>query len=393
MSGDRRPLRIMLVAGEASGDALGGGLLADLRERFPGLEAFGVGGERMMAQGLRGLGDVNDLSVIGLVEVIRRLPGLVRMYRRLVDLMRRERPDLLVTIDLPDFNFLLAQRAKALGIPRIHYVGPQLWAWRRGRLKRLARLLDHVLLLLPFEAAYYVGSGLPVSFVGHPLALRPLPDAQEIARLRADLGLAGEERLVVLLPGSRLSELKRHLAIMVAAALRLEREGGVRCALALADTLLPEDLGRVMAACPDAAARAFLPRIAVRRGETRLLLAAADAAMVASGTATLEAALIGTPMTVMYRVNWLTYQIGRRVIRVAHIALPNLVAGRTLVPERIQDQARPEVLAEDVRLLLRDPECARRQREGFREIRQALAIPSRSAGEVVADWLSGARGA
>ncbi|MBF0293775.1 MAG: lipid-A-disaccharide synthase [Magnetococcales bacterium] len=393
MSADRRGPRIMLVAGEASGDALGGGLLAELRERFPGLEAFGVGGERMVAQGLRGLGDVNDLSVIGLVEVIRRLPGLLRMYRRLVDLMQRERPDLLVTIDLPDFNFLLARRAKALSIPRIHYVGPQLWAWRRGRLKRLARLLDHVLLLLPFEAAYYAGSGLPVSFVGHPLAARPLPDASEVARMRADLGLAGEERLVVLLPGSRLAELKRHLGIMVSAALRLHQEGGVRCALALAETMLPEDLDRVMTAHPDPAARAFFRQIAVRRGATRLLLAAADAAMVASGTATLEAALIGTPMTVMYRVNWLTYQIGRRVIRVEHIALPNLVAGRGLVPERIQGEARPEVLAEDVRGLLHDPECARRQREGFREIRRALAVPSRSAGAVIADWLHGARGA
>ncbi|MBF0127183.1 MAG: lipid-A-disaccharide synthase [Magnetococcales bacterium] len=379
--------RIMMVAGEASGDALGGGLLAELKKRHPDLVAFGVGGPRMMEQGFCSHCNLNDLSVIGLVEVVRRLPGLLRIFRRLVTLMRQESPDLLITIDLPDFNFLLARRAKALGIRRVHYVGPQLWAWRRGRALKLANLLDHLLLLLPFEAGYYVGTGLPVTFVGHPLARTHLPGTQDRREMRHSLGVGHGERLVVLLPGSRFAELKRHLGVMVAACRRVAQEGGVHFVLALADTMRFADLERVMGQEPDAGTREFFARVGVRQGQTRGLLAAADVAMVASGTATLETALVGTPMTVLYRVNWLTYQIGRRVIQVEHIALPNLVAGRPLVPERIQDEARPEVLADDVSNLLNDGVSAERQRAGFREIRQALAIPSRSAAEVVVDLL------
>ncbi|MEO5345030.1 MAG: lipid-A-disaccharide synthase [Magnetococcus sp. YQC-9] len=383
-----RPPRIMLVAGEASGDNLAGALLSDLRDHFPDLESFGVGGVRMEQAGFHSVCHLNELSVIGLVEVVRRLPTLIRRFRELVALMETRRPDLLITVDLPDFNFLLARRARALGIARIHYVGPQVWAWRAGRAGKLARLLDHLLVLFPFETGVYAQSGLPVTFVGHPLARCPLPGEMERQRMRDELGLAAHEKLLLLLPGSRLGEIRRHLSVMVEASRRVvEESGAVRCVLALADTLTESDLDGVMREVGDPATCAFFERIVVRKGVTRLLLAVADASMVASGTATLEAALSGAPMTVMYRVNRLTYEIGRRVIRVAHIALPNLVAGRTLVPERIQHDATPERLCADVWALLFDGVSARQQRVEFDAIRGQLSQPLLSPVAVVLDWL------
>lgn len=379
----------MMVAGEASGDHLGAALLADLRQRFPDLESFGVGGVRMIAQGFDSCCDLNELSVIGLVEVVRRLPRLVARHRQLVAMMETRRPDLLITIDLPDFNFRLARQAKRLGITRIHYVGPQVWAWRSGRVTQLAGLLDQLLVLFPFEVESYTGSGLPVTFVGHPLATRPLPSEAERQEIRRELGLVAGERLVLLLPGSRLGEIRRHLGVMVDAARRVVDKcepDTVRVLLAVADTLDRTSLEASIAE-ESVETRAFFDRIGWRQGMTGRLLAAADAAMAASGTVTLEAALIGTPMTVMYRVNRLTYEIGRRVIRVAHIALPNLVAGRTLVPERIQQEATPERLAGDILALLEDGVSARAQRLGFAELRTRLAVPERPAGDVVAGSL------
>ncbi|MBF0261066.1 MAG: lipid-A-disaccharide synthase [Magnetococcales bacterium] len=384
---ERQP-RIMLIAGESSGDHLAGALLADLKRHFPDLESFGVGGARMEEAGFCSLCHLNELSVIGLVEVVRRLPTLIRRFRQLVAWMRERRPDLLITVDLPDFNFLLARRAQVLGIPRIHYVGPQVWAWRAGRVRKLAGLLDQLLVLFPFEVGVYADTCLPVTFVGHPLARRPLPGGEEIARIRLELGLAEHEKLLVLLPGSRLGEIRRHLGVMVEASRRvIEETGSVRCVIALADTLSESDLALAVARELDPGTRLFFGRIPVRQGMTRLLLAAADAALVASGTATLEAALVGAPMSVMYRVNRLTYEIGRRVIRVPHIALPNLVLGRGLVPERIQSEATPERLAGDARLLLFDGVSAARQKAGFDEIRAHLAQPLSPPVAVVLNWL------
>ena len=384
--------KVLMVAGEASGDLSGGELLAALRARFPHLIAFGVGGDRMRASGLQSTFDINDLSVVGLVEVLHRFPRLLQVFRHLTQWLERERPKLLITIDLPDFNLFLAKRAKALGIPVVHYVSPQVWAWRRGRINRIARLLDHLLVLFPFEPAIYAHTTLPVTFVGHPLtgllaSYEKHREASARDAMRRSLGVAPEGKLVVLLPGSRRGELQHLLGTMVATCWHLEKQlPGVQFVLALADTLSDDDVTACWpVATPEPQKKRH--RISIRRGETHALLAVADAAVVASGTATLEAALLGTPMVVVYRVNRLTYEIGRRLIQVPFISLANLVAEHGLVTERIQEEAQPDVLAQDLIPLLTHAETVETMQQGFDAIRQKLSHPARQAVDVIADFL------
>jgi len=369
-----------------------------LSVHHPRLTVLGVGGKRMRKRGIKGPYDINDLSVIGLVEVLRRLPRLIEVFRHLHQLLKRERPHLLITIDLPDFNFMLARRAKALGIPVVHYVSPQVWAWRRGRVARIARLLDHLLVLFPFEADIYANTGLPVTFVGHPLVQKAVPGVGNDGNngswnretMRHKLGLADDEKLVVLLPGSRHGELKRLLGIMVNGCQQLAtRIKNVRFVLILAETLIPEDISKYWPTDGNnLESERFRRKVSIHRTDTYDVIAAADAALVTSGTATLETALLGTPMVVVYRVNRLTYEIGRRVIRVPFISLVNLVAGRELVTERIQDTAHPDHLAADLEQLLTNTAKTRIMRKGFEEIRNRLAPPTRTAADVVAGILN-----
>ncbi|MBF0625786.1 MAG: lipid-A-disaccharide synthase [Magnetococcales bacterium] len=373
-------LRLLLVAGEASGDWLGADLLEGLRRRFPDLQAQGVGGPRMAAQGQIQLCDGAPLAIIGLSEALRRLPRVLAIRRRLLAQLREQPPDLLITIDLPDFNFSLARVARRLGIPVVHYVSPQVWAWRRGRVRRIARLLDHLLVVLPFEPAIYAGTGLPVTFVGHPLVDR-VRSRSDRATVRRELEVADAAPLVALLPGSRVGEWSRLLPIFLEAARLLEqRITGVRFVLARADSI------------SDRQRQALWPpgdhgRILERQGRTWDLVAAADVALVASGTATLETALLGTPMVVAYRVGAFNYQVGKRLIDVPFIALPNLVAGRGLAPERIQHQATPGRLAADLEHLLNDAEAAAAMRVGFAEVKRQLLPPAGGAAAVVAELL------
>ena len=387
-----------MVAGEASGDLLGGELLSTLKVRFPQLVAFGVGGSRMRANGLSGKFDINDLSVVGLVEVLKCFPRLIQVFSHLTHMLETEHPRLLVTIDLPDFNFLLAKRAKALGIPVVHYVGPQVWAWRSGRITRITRLLDHLMVLFPFEPAIYAQTSLPVTFVGHPLVNLLTPDNNQPtgdesqtstphSLDRHSLEVTQGEKLVVLLPGSRHGELRQLLKPMVVTCQKIaEQMPNVHFAIALADTL---SAAEVTAHWPTAttAQKKLLPTISIHHGKTHALLAAADAALVASGTATLEAALIGTPMVVVYRVNRLTYEIGRRLIQVPFISLANLVAEYGLVTERIQEEVRPDLLAQDLIKLLTDTTEVAKMQTGFAKIREKLSNPARQAADVIADFM------
>ena len=339
---------ILLSAGEASGDLLGAELAAELQRRAPGLELAGMGGDRMGASGVALAVHARDVAVVGLTEAVGRLPRLWRAYRLLTGMLRDPRPDLLVCIDFPEFNLLLARAAARVGVPVCYYVSPQVWAWRPGRIRTLRRLVRAMLVIFPFEEALYREAGVPVLFVGHPVLdrVKTVPP-RELCRTR--LGLTGTERLVGLLPGSREAEVRRHLPVMAEAAIRIERAlPGTRFAVAVADTLSPD---RVAALLPSHKGANFR----LVRGDTYGVIRAADLIVTASGTATLEAGVLGTPLVVIYKVSRLTYLAGRLLVRIPFIGMVNLVAGRRVAPELIQGDATPERIAAEALKLLADP--------------------------------------
>jgi len=311
--------------------------------------------------------DLTGVAVVGGSEAVGRLPRLYRAYRTLARAMAETRPRGLVLIDFPEFNLLLARVAKRLEIPVIYFVPPQVWAWRRGRVRRIARLVTKVLAVFPFEVPLYRAAGVPVEFVGHPL-LDSLPRALDRAEARRRLALPEGSTLVGLLPGSRREEVERLLPPMTEAAARIQAaRPGVRFALALAPTVKAETV-----AAPVATSHA---KIDVLSGRTHEIMAAADLLLIASGTATLEAACLGTPMVVSYRVSPISELIGRLLIRIPWISLANIVANRAVVPELIQGDATGERLAREALFLLREPARLAAQREAFSGIRAALGEP------------------
>lgn len=366
MSASPLTTSFMLVAGEASGDLHGAQLARALSALAPGVWLTGMGGIRMAEAGVRLVEDLTGLAVVGGSEAVGRLPRLYRAYRTLARAMAETRPRGLVLIDFPEFNLLLARVAKRLGIPVIYFVPPQVWAWRRGRVRRIARLVTKVLAVFPFEVPLYRSAGVPVEFVGHPL-LDSLPRALDRAEARRRMALPDGSTLVGLLPGSRREEVERLLGPMTEAAARIQAAWpDVRFALALAPTVKPEAVAAV-AACP--------AKIDVLSGRTHEIMAAADLLLIASGTATLEAACLGTPMVVCYRVSRLSELIGRLLIRVPWISLANILANRAVVPELLQDEATGERLAEEALSLLREPGRLAAQREAFCGIRGELGEP------------------
>ncbi|MFB3907820.1 MAG: lipid-A-disaccharide synthase [Candidatus Eisenbacteria bacterium] len=337
--------RLFLAAGEASGDLHGGLLARELRTLDPGIELVGIGGEAMAREGVRLFFRSEEMAVTGLWEVLGHLPRLSRILSEAVARLKAERPDAVVPIDFPDWNLRFAARAHRLGIPIVYYISPQVWAWRRGRLGLLARLVRRMIVIFPFEEDLYRQAGVPVTYVGHPLAERVRPRwPREETRRR--LGLADGDRLIVLLPGSRPSEVGRILPAMLEARRRLAADGTLSWALALAPGL---EGAR-------AVERAREAGVIVRAGEAYELLAAADLALVASGTATLEAAILGAPMIVVYKMHPLTWQLARRIVKVPHVAMANLLAGDRVVPELLQGEANGERLAAEIRTWIDDPE-------------------------------------
>lgn len=359
-------MRVALVAGEASGDRLGAGLMRALRARVPEARFVGVGGPLMAAEGLELLAPAERLAVMGLVEVLRHLPGLLALRRRLHSALATARPDVFVGIDAPDFNLGLERRLRARGIPTVHYVSPSVWAWRQGRVRAIARAVDRVLTLFDFEAEFYEQHGVPATFVGHPLA-DLLPEVPDRAAARADLGLPPGGQVVAVLPGSRHGEAARLGPVFAAtvAWLSAHRPGL---------TFVAPMATPATAALWRAALAAHAPRIPVRtvEGQAHAALAAADVALLASGTATLEALLLKRPMVVAYRLAPLTYAIARRLVRIDRYALPNLLAGTDLVPELIQDAAVPERLGAEVLAWLDQPERAARAVAAFASIHRRL---------------------
>jgi lipid-A-disaccharide synthase len=373
-----------MVAGEASGDLHGADLLHALRAEMPDVAVFGIGGERLREAGMETVVDSSDVATVGVTEVAGRLRTLLRAYRGLVRRIRTEPPDLCVLIDFPDFNLRLASVAKRAGVPVLYYIGPQVWAWRRGRVRKIARRVDRLAVVFPFEPALYAGHLSGVEFVGHPLLDRVRVTCSRAETLRAH-GLDPARRTVLLLPGSRETEVGYLLPELLDAVRRLAENGSYQFPLALAHTLSrPEMEARVAAA--------GLP-VKVIEGDTYNLIAAADIALVSSGTATLECALLECPMVIVYRLGPLSYALARLLVRgVSSVGMPNIVAGRAVVPELLQSRARGQYIAEAARAILDDPSRRSAMVADLREVRRLLGRGGAAgrAAAIAAEMLEGA---
>ena len=359
---------ILLSAGEASGDLHGATLCRALREIHPGVRLVGMGGPRMAAAGMELVADVSGHAVVGTSEALGRIPRLYRAYRLLKARLIEERPRALVVIDFPEFNLRLARIARRAGVPVVYFIPPQLWAWRRGRIRQMARRVSRVLAVLPFEEKLYRDAGVPVDFVGHPV-LDVLPLDLDRAEARRRLGVDPVEPLIGLLPGSRREEVERLLPPMLAAAKRLSAAGVARrFALGLAPTVDVAAVGRLVKAAFDEGG----PRVDVFERQTYEVMAAADVVLISSGTATLEAALLGAPMVVCYRVSRVTEAVVRLLVKVRWCSLPNLIANRGVVPEVLQDELTGQRLAGEALRLIEDPAAASAQRAAFEQVRAQL---------------------
>lgn len=380
---------IALVAGEASGDLLGADLVAALRERYPDARFVGVGGPLMRISGMEIWHDASELAVMGLAEVLRHLPRLLRLRRRLRSRLLALKPDVFVGIDAPDFNLGLERQLRRAGIRTVHYVSPSIWAWREKRAAHIGESADRVLCLFPMEPPIYARYGVEARFVGHPLADQfPLePDRREPREL---LGIDPQSRVLALLPGSRLGEINRIGADFIAAAAGLQaRHPGL-------EVLAPMATPGCRAAFEKLLNEAPVPaRIRLLDQQSQPLLRAADAVLLASGTAALEALLARTPMVVAYRISGLTFAIVRafKLLKVDRYSLPNALAGTRIVPECMQDQCTPERLIAELEPLLIDTQAAQTQTQAFERIHAGLKRDaSQRAAEAIAEQIeAGAR--
>ncbi len=361
-------MRLFLVAGEPSGDLLGGRLMQALRSAVPDIDFVGLGGEAMRRQGLKTLFPMEELAVMGLAEVVPRLPRLMRRLSETVDAVERSEPAALITIDAPDFNFRLGQRLKRRGFPgpHIHYVAPTVWAWRPGRAKKVAGFLDHLLALLPFEPPYFEAEGLACSFVGHP-ALEATQKTISRGEARKALGLDGDSKIMLLLPGSRQGELNRLLPAFVATLERLQQDQPA--------TILVPSFARFVPQLEAATRTLSTVRIVVAPEDKQSALAAGDLALAASGTVGLELALHGVPHVVAYRLAPVTALLARRLVRTRYVHLANILTNKPAVPEFLQDQVDPERMAAALRRLMR-PSAAAEQERCFTEVRAMLQPPN-----------------
>lgn len=379
---------IALVAGEASGDLLGAALMRALRVLMPDVRFVGLAGEQMRAAGCEPLGDASELAVMGLVEPLKHLPRLLRLRRRLHERFMSMRVDFFIGIDSPAFNLGLARLLRDAGVATAQYVSPQVWAWRRGRVKSIARAVDAVLCLLPFEPAAYAGLPVRAEFVGHPLADAIAPQSGRDAA-RAALGLAAEDVVVALLPGSRAGEIQRLGADFARTAVELQqRHSGPLVVLAPMVSVEREAQFRAQVQAAGAQVRLV-------QGRADEVLAAADAALVASGTATLQAMLHGVPMVVAYRLAPLTAFIARDLglVKLDHFSLPNLLAGEALVPEFFQQAVQPAALADALQAALVDHARRTELQRRFRTLHLALRRDGAARAAAVVHELLQSRGA
>lgn len=368
---------IMIVAGEASGDLHGATLARALRTLAPDAVLYGMGGRRMAEAGVELIEDVTAAAVVGGTEAVGRLPRLYRAWRALVDALAARRPDALVVIDFPEFNLRLARAARRAGVPVVYFIPPQIWAWRGGRIEQIRRRISLVLAVLPFEAAMYQRAGVPVEFIGHPVvdAVANAPSRDEARRT---LGADSRTTVIGLLPGSRREEVTHNLPLMRGAIARVAQERpGLRVVLGLAPTIDRVVVSRLSSGAG--------PAVEIVPDGAHTVMRAADVLIVASGTATLEAALLGTPMIVVYRISRLSEAMVRLLVRVPWISLANIVLGRGVVPELYQSAATSERVAAELGRLLDDPAARAAQRDAFAELAREVGEPG--VGARAARWV------
>lgn len=362
---NEKTIKVGLVAGEASGDILGAGLIREIRRHYPNAQCYGIGGPLMKAEGFDSLFPMERLSVMGLVEVLDRIRELFGIRKALRERFIADKPDIFIGIDAPDFNLGLERQLKSAGIATAHYVSPQVWAWREGRLKKIRRSVDHMLALLPFESDYYKSHDVPVTFVGHPLADQiPMKPDQEAARKK--LGIASEETVVAILPGSRKAEVARlgHLFLETARLLAKDIPN-LHFLIPCANERRKRQLLPILEEFPDL-------EITLLDQQAQTIMAASDAILIASGTAVLEAALHKKPLVVSYKISPLTFAVVSRVIKIKHVSLPNLLAGKELIPEILQDEATPETLRDAMLKALNDQENRTMLEREFTDIHHQL---------------------
>lgn len=362
----------MIITGEASGDMHGANLIRAMQAQAPGLRVCGMGGPELRACGMEVLYDAARLSVVGLLEVFGHLGDIRAAMAVLEARLASERPDLLVLVDLPDFNLMMARRAKRLGVPVFYYISPQVWAWRSGRVKKIKRLVDRMAVILPFEREFYHQRGMEVDFVGHPL-LDTVKSTVSRNEFLARLGVEPGSRPVLgILPGSRIGEVRTMLPIFLAAARRLAAEVGPPICLLPVASALDDDLlaASGLAGCD--------LEIHALREDRYDLMSACDAVMAASGTVTLELAILGVPMVVAYRVSPISHFLGRWLIKVEYASLVNLVAGEAVVPELLQRQATPENICRALRPLLGENAVPERMKAGLARVVRKLGGPGAS---------------
>jgi len=395
--------KILIVAGEASGDHHAARLVAAIKEELPRTEFLGVGGEALAAQGVRLLCPASELAVVGLLEVAGRLPAVFRALRDISRALKRERPRLVILVDFPDFNFLVARLARIHRVPVMYYISPQVWAWRTYRVRTIARLVDRMVVIFPFEAEFYRERGVPAEYVGHPL-METLPALPSRTALLAEWGLDPRRFTLALLPGSRGSEIERHLPTMLqGAALIKQAIPETQFLLPLASTaprglveeMVQKNLAQPLPAVLEQAGAPAPPSsglsLKIVEGQSYAVLAAAHLAVVASGTATVEAALAATPTIIIYRLSPFTFAVGRRLVKVEHVGMANLLAGERLFPELLQHLFTPESLAAEVLSLVKDRERLEVIHQGLTRIIERLGGPgaSRRAARVALELMGG----
>ncbi|NQW00697.1 MAG: lipid-A-disaccharide synthase [Rhodospirillales bacterium] len=372
---------VYLVAGEPSGDLLGGRLMAALSRLTAGQVRYcGVGGPEMAAEGLTSLFPMSDLSVMGIVEVLPKLPRLLARISEVVNDVKARKPDVVVTIDAPDFSFRVAKRLQGTGIPVVHLVAPTVWAWRPGRARKIARFLDHILCLFPFEPPYFEKEGLAATFVGHSVVESAAVDADG-AGFRQRHHISADTPLLAVLPGSRLGEVKRHLPVFRDTVELMRREFPHL-------QIVSVTTGPVSELVKSAMSSWSVPtRVIDQNSEKYEAMAAADVALAASGTVALELGVVGTPAIIAYQVNPLTAWIGRRLVTAKYANLINILLDREVVPERLVDQCRADILAPELSRLLRQPDAQALQRDGYKKALSMLSAgavaPSQKAAETI----------